>query len=243
MNDLERIPYADGGTALTGWLARPAGPARAAVAVFPTFMNTTPGVEAKARALAEAGCVALIGDFYGPAAPRDMESAFAAMTALRADPQAMRARLRTTLETLHGIAPDLPQMAIGFCLGGMAVLELARDGADIVLGASFHGLLATPLPATSPIRPRLLVCHGDADAMVPRSDVTAFREEMDRVGADWHFMSFARVEHGFTNPLTPAGAANPAYDARADRQSWTALMGLIDEIAPHSEQARHRPIP
>lgn len=229
---LERIAYADGSTQLTGWLARPADTPRAAVAVFPTFMNTTPGVEAKAQALAGAGCLALIGDFYGPGAPSDVESAFAAMSGLRADPRAMRARLHATLGVLAAIASGLPRIAIGFCLGGMAVLELARDGADLALAASFHGLLATPLPATAPITPRLLVCHGDADSLVPRADVLAFWEEMDRVDADWQFMSFARVEHGFTNPLTPAGAPNPAFDARADRQSWAALMDLIDELAP-----------
>lgn len=227
---LERIDYADGETALTGWLARPAGAPRAAVAVFPTFMNITPGVAAKAEALAEAGCVALVGDFYGPDAPHDVDSAVASMGRLRADPRAMRVRLRATLDRLTATAPDLPRIAIGFCLGGMAVLELARDGADIALAASFHGLLATPLPAAAPIKPRLLVCHGDADLLVPRSDVIAFWEEMDRVGADWHFLSFAGVEHGFTNPLTPAGAPNPAYDPLADKQSWSALMGLIDVI-------------
>lgn len=227
---LERFDYADGETALTGWLARPTGTPRAAVAVFPTFMNITPGVAAKAEALAEAGCVALVGDFYGPDAPHDFDSAVASMGRLRADPRAMRLRLRATLDTLTATAPDLPRIAIGFCLGGMAVLELARDGADIALAASFHGLLATPLPAAAPIKPRLLVCHGDADSLVPRSDVIAFWEEMDRVGADWHFLSFAGVEHGFTNPLTPAGEPNPAYDPLADKQSWSALMGLIDVV-------------
>lgn len=233
MTMLERIAYADGETPLTGWLARPAGPARAAVAVYPTFMNTSPGVEAKAAALAEAGCIAFITDFYGPAAPHDFDSAMAAMNALLADPHAMRRRLRAALYTLADITPDLPQIAIGFCLGGMAVLELARGGADLVLAASFHGLLKTPLPAAAPIKPRLLICHGDADSLVPRADVIAFWEEMDRVAAEWHFLSFAGVEHGFTNPLTPAGTPNPAYHPLADAQSWQALMGLIDEVTPH----------
>jgi dienelactone hydrolase len=232
---LERIDYADAETALTGWLVRPSCAPRAAVAVFPTFMNTTPGVEAKAQALAKAGCIALIGDFYGPDAPQDVESALAAMTTLRADPQAMRARLRATLGALSRIAPGLPQIAIGFCLGGMAALELARDGAELALAASFHGLLATPLPATGPIKPKLLICHGDADSLVPRGDVLAFWEEMDSVGADWHFMSFARIEHGFTNPLTPAGFPNPAYDASADRHAWSALMNHLEEVAPLQE--------
>lgn len=231
---LDRIDYADGETALTGWLARPSGAVRAAVAVFPTFMNVTAAVSAKAGALADAGCLALVGDFYGPDAPHDIESAFAAMERLRADPHAMRRRLRATLDTLKGIAPDVPQIAIGFCLGGMAVLELARDGADLSLVSSFHGLLTTPLPATAPIAPRVLVCHGDADSLVPRADVTGFWEEMDRVGADWHFLSFSKVEHGFTNPQMLDGSPNPAFDQVADRQSWNALMGLVDEIAPPS---------
>ncbi len=229
---LTSLAYADGETALTGWLARPSGPARAAAAVFPTFMNTTPGVEAKALALAEAGCVALVGDFYGPDTPADAQAAFGAMERLRADPHAMRKRLRATLDVLAETTPGLPMIAIGFCLGGMAVLELARDGADLALAASFHGLLATPLPASAPITPRLLVCHGDADTLVPRADVTGFWEEMDHVGAQWQFIAFAGVAHGFTNPLTPDRQPNPAYDPRADRQSWNALLDLIDEIAP-----------
>ncbi|HEX4847505.1 MAG TPA: dienelactone hydrolase family protein [Novosphingobium sp.] len=232
MSTLERIDYADGETALTGWLVRPAGSARAAVAVYPTFMNKTPGVEAKARALAEHGYTAFIADFYGPDSPHDFDSANSAMIKLRADPRAMRQRLRATLAKLAELEPGLPQAAIGFCLGGMAVLELARDGADLALVASFHGLLQSPLPATAPIKPRILVCHGDVDFLVPRSHVTAFWEEMDSVKANWHFHSYAGVDHGFTNPLTPAGAPNPSYNASADRQSWSALLGLLDEVLP-----------
>ncbi|NBW74901.1 MAG: dienelactone hydrolase family protein [Sphingomonadaceae bacterium] len=230
MTALERIEYSDGETALTGWLARPGNTPRAAVAVFPTFMNTTPAVEAKARALASAGYLALVADFYGPDTPHDMVGANAAMTRLRADPAAMRTRLRATLTALAGLAPGIPKVAIGFCLGGMAVLELARDGADLVLVASFHGLLQSPLPATAPIKPRILVCHGDIDFLVPRSHVAAFWEEMDGVGANWHFHSYAGVDHGFTNPLTPTGQPNPTYNASADRQSWSALLSLLDEV-------------
>lgn len=230
MSALERIDYSDGETALTGWLVRPGGTPRAAVAVYPTFMNKTPGVEAKARALAAAGYTAFIADFYGPDSPHDFDSANTAMQKLRADPHAMRRRLRATLTQLAELEPGVPQAAIGFCLGGMAVLELARDGADLELVASFHGLLQSPLPAAAPIKPRILICHGDVDFLVPRSHVTAFWEEMDAVKANWHFHSYAGVDHGFTSPLTPAGAPNPSYDASADRQSWAALSGLLSEI-------------
>lgn len=230
MSQLEPIPYNDGETPLVGHLIRPAGTPRGAVAVFPTFMNITAGVENKARALAEAGFTAFVADFYGPDSPHDFDSANQAMIRLRADPLAMRQRLRAALTKLAELEPGVKQAAIGFCLGGMAVLELARDGADLELVASFHGLLQSPLPAKAPIKPRILICHGDVDFLVPRSHVTALWEEMDAVKANWHFHSYAGVDHGFTNPLTPAGAPNPSYNASADRQSWAALNGLLDEV-------------
>lgn len=230
MSVFERIDYRDGDTPLVAQHLRPEGSARAAVAIFPTFMNSTPGVEDKARALTDAGYAVLIADFYGPDAPSSFEQAFEAMGRLRADPRAMRTRLGATLKLLRQLHPGLPQLAIGFCLGGMAVLELARDGHELEAVVSFHGLLATPLPASETIRPRILVCHGDADSLVPRSQVTEFWEEMDGVGANWHFHSYSGVEHGFTNQRMLDGSANPAYNSSADRQSWAAMHNLFDEV-------------
>lgn len=231
MSALERVEYSDGPAALTGWLARPARTARAAVAVFPTIMNATPAVEAKALALAEAGYVALIADFYGEA-PTDFGHAIKLATALRSDVDQYRARLSAALVKLTELALGLPQAAIGFCMGGQAVLELARKKADLALVGSFHGLLDTdrPAPAGVQITPRILVCHGDADTLVPRPLVTAFWEEMDAAGADWHFHSYSGVGHGFTNPNPPPAGGPSNYNASADRQSWAALLGLLDEV-------------
>lgn len=228
--EFENVGYRDGAVELTALHARPDGPARAAVAIYPTFMNATLGVEAKARSLVEAGYSVLIGDFYGPDAPSNFEEAFAAMRRLRSDPAAMRQRLRATLSLLRELEPDALQLAIGFCLGGMSVLEMARDGQDLAAVVSFHGLLETALPAEGPITPRILVCHGDADSLVPREQVTGFWEEMDAVKADWHLHSYAGVEHGFTNPRMLDGSPNPAYNASADRQSWAAMHSLFDEV-------------
>ena len=193
-------------------------------------MNTTPGVEAKAQALVEEGFAVLIGDFYGPDAPANPDEGFDAMKRLRAEPAAMRTRLRATIATLRELEPDLPQLAIGFCLGGMAALEMARDGQDLRAVASFHGLLETRLPADKPIKARILVCHGDADSMVPREQVMAFWEEMDGVKADWHFHSYAGIEHGFTTQRTFDGSPHPAYNESADRQSWSAMLSFFDEV-------------
>ncbi|MEO6153067.1 MAG: dienelactone hydrolase family protein [Croceibacterium sp.] len=229
--ELEPLAYADGDTALAGLIARPAGQPRAAVVVFPTIMNPTRSVEDKARSLAENGYLALLADFYGRQ-PADFDDARAAAAEIRPDPQTYRRRLRASLAALARLpdAVGMPIGAIGFCMGGQAALELAREGAPLFAAVSFHGLLETGLPAEpGKVTARVLVCHGDADPMVPRSQVIAFWDEMDAAGANWHFHSYSGVKHGFTNP---APNPNPAtgYDASADRQSWAAMLELFDEV-------------
>ena len=227
----DTVAYADGETALTGLVARPSGPPRAAILVFPTIMNPTPPVEDKALKLAEAGYLALIADFYGRR-PAGFDEARTLAAEIRPDPLAYRRRLRAGLKALATLseANGLPLAAIGFCMGGQAALELARDGAPLEAAVSFHGLLDTGLPAKAGnVTARLLICHGDADPMVPRSQVLAFWEEMDAAKANWHFHSYSGVRHGFTNPA-PTDNPPTAYDASADRQSWAAMLELFDEV-------------
>jgi dienelactone hydrolase len=229
--ELEPLDYEDGETWLTGLVARPAGKPRAAVLVFPTIMNPTPAVEHKAHALADAGYLALIADFYGKR-PASFDEARALAAGIRPDPLAYRRRLKAGLRALATLteADGLPLAAIGFCMGGQAALELARDGAPLFAAVSFHGLLDTGLPAEpGRITARILVCHGDADPMAPRSQVLAFWEEMDAAQANWHFHSYGGVRHGFTNPTKVEGNPAVAYDASADRQSWAAMLELFDE--------------
>ena len=231
----EIIVYHDRDTALNGMLIRPAAPPRGVIVVFPNIANLGPHAIAKAQSLANMGFVAFIADFYGQQ-PENFEASRPLAQALRADVDHYRTRLRaavTAARALPGCA-GLPLAAIGFCMGGQAVLELARDGADLALIASFHGLFDTARPAApGQIRARILICHGDADPMAPRAAVLSFWEEMDAAGANWHFHAYAGVRHGFTDPASDARAMPAiAYNASADRQSWAALTALLDEVIP-----------
>lgn len=226
----EAVTYRDVGTELNGTVFRPASTPRAAIAVFPTIMNPTPAVEAKARALADSGYLAFMCDFYGEK-PDDFAASVELATALRADTAAYRQRLLASIAQMSELAPGVSLGAIGFCMGGQAVLELARAGTKLAAVASFHGLLDTRSPADpGAVSARILVCHGDADPLVPREQVLAFWEEMDRAGADWHFHSYSGVVHGYTNPNPPPAGGPPSYDPSADRQSWAAMLSLFDEV-------------
>lgn len=234
MPALEKIAYTDRDTALTGWLARPSGHPRGAVVIFPTIVNVNEPMQRRAQMLADAGYVAFIADFYGEDV-RDFEHSVALATALRGDVDHYRARLTAGIATLraHPAAAGLSLAVVGYCMGGQAALEMARAGEDLALAASFHGILESGRPATAetPIDTRILVCHGDADPLVPRTQVLAFWEEMDAAAANWHFHSYSGVRHGFTDPESDArGMAAISYDASADRQSWAALISLLDEV-------------
>ena len=233
MSDLERVDYADGDLALTGWLARPAGRPRAAIVIYPTIVNANPPVERRARMLADAGYLAMIADLYGEPV-ESFETVGPLAEKLRSSAEHYRTRLRAAVAALrsHPEAAGLPMGAIGYCLGGQAALEAARDGADLTAVVSFHGLLQTQAPAgPGDIKARLLVCHGDADPMVPREQVLAFWQEMDAAGANWHFHSYSGVRHGFTDPGSDERDFDAvAYDASADRQSWSAMLNLFDEV-------------
>lgn len=230
MSELEPLAYEHAGTALTGLVARPGGLPRAAVVVFPTIMNVTPAVERRARILADAGFLVLVADFCGVAEGNWPELS----AALKAEPLFWRARIAAAIAALRDLpeAKALPVIAMGYCMGGGAALEAARDGQDLVAAISFHGLLGTDLPAEpGVVKARLLVLHGDADPMVPRDQVAAFMAEMDHAGANWHFHAYSGVRHGFTDPGSDArGLPAIAYDASADRQSWLATMAFLDEV-------------
>jgi dienelactone hydrolase len=226
--EAERVSYNDGETVLTGLVYRPAGSPRAAVLVYPTIMNQQGVVLDKAQSLAEHGYLTFVADFYGRN-PENFEQSRQFAAEIRPQPEDFRRRIRQAIRSLASLrgADALPFAAIGFCMGGGAVLELAREGAPLEAVVSFHGLLGTDLPAEpGKVTARILVCHGDADPLVPRSQVVSFWEEMDAAGANWHFHSYSGVMHGFTNP---GPALNPAvgYDASADRQSWAAMFEQV----------------
>jgi len=229
---MKDIKYSDGDVALTGKLAMPAGTPRAAVLVFPNILNLTPVALRRVEMLAEHGYLAMLADFYGQS-PSDRDLAMDLGNALREDWSVYRRRISAGIAALATLPErgNLPIAVIGYCLGGQAALEAARMNADIIAAVSFHGLLSTRMPAREPIRPRILVCHGDADPLVPREQVAAFQEELDQAGANWHLHSYGNVKHSFTDPDADSYDLPPvAYDASADRQSWAAMLSLFDEL-------------
>jgi dienelactone hydrolase len=222
---------------LRGYLAyeNTAGP-RPGVLVFHEGLGLNEFAIERARRLAELGYVALAADMFGERRQgKNLQEIATLVGGLRAEPEILRARGRAALVTLAA----LPQVdagrcaAIGFCFGGSVVLELARAGADLKAVVSFHGVLATKLPAQSgQVKASVLVCTGTEDPLAPPDQVAAFEDEMRAAAvADWQVISYGNTLHGFTNPAADGSMMRTAmYNEQADRRSWASMHSLFDEV-------------
>ncbi len=234
----EDIEYRDGALTLRGLLAHDEtleGKRPGIVVVHEAWGLGEHAME-RARMLAKLGYVALAADMYGDRRmASDLPAAMELIGDLRSDPAKLRARAGAAVATLkarHDV--DASRIAaIGFCFGGTTVLELARGGADVKGVVSVHGGLQTTAPAQpGAVTPKVLVCTGADDPMIPPSHVVDFEAEMRNAGADWQVISYGGTVHSFTNP--DAGKTvrldGVAYNAQTDRRSWAAMRAFFDEI-------------
>jgi dienelactone hydrolase len=222
------VPYRDGDTELDGFVAYDdtLQAPRPGVLVVHDWTGLQDYAQSRTRQLAEMGYVAFAADIYGKGVrPNDPKECGVQAGKYKNDLPLLRRRVLLALDQLKarpGVDPK-KLAAIGYCFGGTCVLELARSGAEVAGVVSFHGGLSTTQPGQpGVIKARLLVCHGGDDDFVNK-EVPAFREEMAKAGARMEFVTYPGAQHGFTKP-------GPAYQQKADHESWAAMQRFFDEI-------------
>jgi dienelactone hydrolase len=164
------VEYHESGKQLFGFLARDDSrrEPRPGILVFRENTGLTDHERDRAACLAQLGYVALACDLFGervlPGSDAERRAAFEEFRKTKILPR--------SLAGFEALAAQ-PQVdkdqiaAIGFCLGGMAALELARSGADLKGVASFHGGLASAQPAAAgQMKAKVLVCHGALDPFI-----------------------------------------------------------------------------
>ncbi|CAH0307255.1 dienelactone hydrolase family protein [Pseudomonas mediterranea] len=239
----QEMPYTSAdGTKLIGYYAYDdaiKGP-RPGVVVVHEWWGLNDYAKRRARDLAGLGYSALAIDMYGDGKntehPKD---AMAFMQAALKDGKAASARFQAGLDLLKKQPQTDPDKlaAIGYCFGGKVVLDAARQGVPLAGVVSFHGALVTNTPATpGSVKAKILVEHGALDSMVTEDNVTAFKGEMDKAGADYKFVSLEGAKHGFSNPDADRlshgehGGPDIGYNKAADEQSWTDMQKFFKKI-------------
>jgi len=230
------ISYNHDGVELEGFLAwdDAADGARPAVAISHAWGGRSPFEEGRAVAVAELGYVGFALDLYGKGVlGTDPEVNSALMAPLLEDRALLQARINLAVDVLREQAEvDSARVAaMGYCFGGLCVLDLARSGSDVLGVASFHGLFAPPegIP-NKDITASVLCLHGYDDPMVEPQAVIDLATELTASGADWQIHAYGNTLHAFTNPEANDPDMGTIYDAKAERRSWQALTDFLAEL-------------
>jgi dienelactone hydrolase len=231
-----RVSYLDEQQPLEGYLAAPDS-ARdlPGVLVVPSWLNVNDSICRRADRLAELGYAAFVADLFGAGIrPGPPQSPVTVVGPFLDDRLRFRRRLCAGLRAFQ----ERPECnadriaAIGYCIGGCGVLELARAGATLRGVISLHGILSNPIPAQrNAVVSKILVLHGDADPVTPAESVIDFQREMRMAQANWQINIYGDAKHSFTGEeaagdRTPEAGLHPQTEARA----WQTTIEFLREV-------------
>ena len=229
----EEINYSHDQKNFIGYVAYPERDKAPLILIAPSWAGRDEFVKDKAEKLAREGYVAMAVDMYGDAkVGSSTEENQSLMTPLIEDRDRLKGIIKSALDAGRQLeAVEASNVAaIGYCFGGLVVLDLARSGSDINGVVSFHGLLMDSKISEEGIRSKILVLHGERDPMVPLEMIDGFQKEMTQAGADWQLHSYGNAYHAFTNQEANDPDLGTEYNQDADRRSWQSMMNFFQEI-------------
>lgn len=227
--------YFDDSSECEGFIALPKadGP-RPAVLIAHNWAGQSAADAAIAEKLAGLGYVGIAIDVYGKGVRGDLHGDNSAlMNPWVGNRAGLQARLLAAVTAAAANpAVDATRIAIiGYCFGGLCALDVARSGDPRVKAAvSFHGVYPPSGLPQQQISAKVLVLHGWDDPMTPPDATVALAHELNAAGADWQIHAYGHTMHAFTFPDANNPAGGIQYNAAADRRSWQAMTGLLDEV-------------
>lgn len=233
----ETVVYDGPGGPFEGVLAHDATATgeRPGVLVVPNVLGQKEADNQVAERLAGLGYVAFVADVFGQGkrAQRGPDMG-RYMNDCLADRAQLRERLRASLDVLKGHAgvDAARTAAIGFCFGGLCVLDMARAGLDFLGGVSFHGVYHRPDYANADlIAAKLLICHGWDDPLATPEQTVALAAELTESKADWQLLAFGHTGHGFTDASAKdLGIPGVGYQEASARRGWAAADRFLAEL-------------
>ena len=232
----QHLDYSDGTEALEAYVAyEDADTQRPLVLVAHDWSGRREFACGAAEKIASMGYVGFALDMYGKGvfgSDGDTELNTSLMNPLATNRRVLRERVRAALVAGRNVPQVDPTKvaAMGYCFGGMCVLELARSGADILGVISIHGILSASEVVNEGIKAKVLCLHGHDDPMVPPEQVLAFETEMTEAKADWQVHTYGNTTHAFTNPAANNPTFGTVYKESAEKRAYQALDNFLTEI-------------
>jgi dienelactone hydrolase len=222
----ESVTYEVDGQPYEGYYATP-GSKAPLVLLIHDWDGLTDYEVKRADMLAEMGYAVFAADLFGAGVrPTEVKDRRQHTGELYADRRKMRRLMTGALETAAGKGADRGNaIAMGYCFGGAAVLELARSGSDLKGFATFHGGLQTPEGQDySKTRGQILIMHGTADSAISMEVFASLASELEAAGVPHEMITYGGAPHAFT-----VFGAN-RYREDADRRSWARFGAFLEEM-------------
>jgi dienelactone hydrolase len=236
MQKSQPIHYRDGETICHGHLVFPenVNANTPIVLVAHDWSGRNAFADEKAAELAKLGYIGFAMDLYGEGrVGNNNEEKSALMSPFASDRKKLKQRLLAAYQAAKTLGQGNPKAiaAIGFCFGGLSVLDLARTGEPLAGVVSFHGLLNAPESlAPERIQARVLALHGYNDPMAKPPQVIEFADEMTKAGADWQVSMYGNTVHAFMNPLAHDEALGLVYSPEIAKRAWAAMVQFLGGV-------------
>tara|TARA_Y100001949_G_scaffold22044_1_gene15638 strand:- start:701 stop:1420 length:720 start_codon:yes stop_codon:yes gene_type:complete len=232
----QQIQYEDNGVILEGHVAwnDVSDKPKPGILVSHAWAGRTDFENEKAQKLAKQGYVGFALDLYGRGiVGSDPTENAALMQPFLDDRRLLQKRMLLAVDQLKKLDQTNQDRiaAIGFCFGGLAVLDLARTGVSVSGVVSFHGLLGSPNNTyDNKITAKILLQHGWLDPLATPEQVLEFAKEMSKMDADWQLNAYGGAMHAFTNPKANDPSNGMKYDKVVEKRSWESMSSFLDEI-------------
>ncbi len=228
------VAYKDGETNLTGYFVKAPKTNAPGIVIIHQWMGVSAHEKNSANKLAALGYNALAADIYGTGVkPSNQQEAGALAGKYKGNFNLFQSRIKAAIEELIKQGADPERIAVmGYCFGGTGAIEAARAQFPVKGVISFHGsLLKDKTRPNGSISTKVLVLHGADDPYESEQEIKDFQQEMRAGKADWEMIYYANAVHAFTQ--IEAGndtAKGAAYNALADKRSWSRLLSFLTEI-------------
>ena len=178
----------------------------------------------RANMLADLGYAVFALDLFGAGVrPTEVKDKRQHTGELYKNREKMRTLMKGAMDTAQNRGANIANtVAVGYCFGGAAVLELARSGADLKGFATFHGGLKTPQGQNySKTRGKILIMHGSADTAITMDQFADLAKELESEGVVHEMITYGGAQHAFTV------FGGKRYQEAADKKSWKRFMEFL----------------
>ena len=217
----ERISFKSNGSAVDGYLAKPAGRGPAVI-VIQEWWGLVPHIEDVADRFAAAGFVALAPDLFHGTTAKSPDQASKLMMSLRIDEAArdLAGAIDYTAALPEVTAPTVG--TIGFCMGGALSLYAASKNREVGACVVFYGGHPNVKPDLAALQAPVLGIYAGKDTFVSPAVVSALDEQLRALGKRHEFHTYPNADHAFFNDARPE-----VYDAASAKDAWARALAFF----------------